>query len=209
MNNAVYRKLKAPTTFAVEGAFNESVNSLGGLPTWNKSISTSAKVQIPIPLRLRNGRGRLGVLGRKGPQNTEREDTVVGSASINVVDIPLPMPVAVWLCGVFFRLQENNMAMISNIYNHPSARGKKKKKKKAKDGFYWTDEWRQLRYKALITYGKKCQCCGATSGQSRLHVDHIKPRSKFPELALRLDNLQILCEECNLGKGAWDHTDHR
>ncbi len=42
-----------------------------------------------------------------------------------------------------------------------------------------------------------------------LHVDHIKPRSKYPDLALDINNLQILCESCNLGKGAWDETDFR
>src|SRR5262249_39926358 len=39
--------------------------------------------------------------------------------------------------------------------------------------------------------------------------DHIKPRSKFPELELELGNLQVLCADCNLGKRAWDQTDWR
>ena len=34
-----------------------------------------------------------------------------------------------------------------------------------------------------------------------IHVDHIKPRSIYPDLALTYDNLQLLCEDCNLGKG--------
>ncbi len=42
-----------------------------------------------------------------------------------------------------------------------------------------------------------------------MNVDLIKPRSKFPELALTLDNLQILCAACNHGKGNWDQTDWR
>lgn len=67
--------------------------------------------------------------------------------------------------------------------------------------------WRKLRYQALLTYGRKCMCCGSTDGP--FHVDHIKPRSKHPELALTLSNLQVLCEDCNLGKGAWDETDWR
>lgn len=29
---------------------------------------------------------------------------------------------------------------------------------------------------------------------------HIRPRSKYPHLALRLDNLQLLCHDCNLAK---------
>lgn len=67
--------------------------------------------------------------------------------------------------------------------------------------FYSTREWRQLRYIALRNAEGRCQCCGgmASDGLS-LHVDHIKPRSRFPELELSLDNLQILCEDCNLGK---------
>lgn len=36
-----------------------------------------------------------------------------------------------------------------------------------------------------------------------------KPPSKFPDLALVLANLQILCEDCNLGKMARDQTDWR
>jgi 5-methylcytosine-specific restriction endonuclease McrA len=31
-------------------------------------------------------------------------------------------------------------------------------------------------------------------------VDHIKPRSTHPKLALAFDNLQLLCEDCNIGK---------
>ena len=73
--------------------------------------------------------------------------------------------------------------------------------------FYASDRWRKLRYKALLTHGKRCACCG--SGQEPFHVDHIKPRSKYPDLQYELTNLQVLCADCNLGKGAWDQTDWR
>lgn len=76
--------------------------------------------------------------------------------------------------------------------------------------FYASREWRDLRYKALELHGATCQCCGATRGKGvRMHVDHIKPRSLFPELALVLTNLQILCEACNLGKSNKFSTDWR
>lgn len=78
------------------------------------------------------------------------------------------------------------------------------------DEFYRSERWRKLRYKALLQNGGRCQCCGATAEPGRsLHVDHIKPRSKFPQGAFDLKNLQVLCEACNLGKGASDQTDWR
>lgn len=73
--------------------------------------------------------------------------------------------------------------------------------------FYASYEWRKLRYKVLLTYGRKCMCCGSVDGP--FHVDHIK--SLRFNWSLRLDetNLQVLCEVCNHGKGNWDATDHR
>lgn len=77
-------------------------------------------------------------------------------------------------------------------------------------GFYRSPEWLQLRYWALREYGGKCQCCGSRPSSSyHLHVDHIKPRSRYPWLALEPDNLQVLCSECNLGKSNIDDTDWR
>lgn len=79
------------------------------------------------------------------------------------------------------------------------------------NAFYHTPAWRNLRYAVLKKFGAICQCCGATpvSSGRPMHVDHIKPRSKHPELELVFDNLQILCEDCNMGKGGRDQTDWR
>jgi 5-methylcytosine-specific restriction endonuclease McrA len=55
-----------------------------------------------------------------------------------------------------------------------------------------------------------CVCCGrGVSDGIKLNVDHIKPRKRHPELALDINNLQVLCNECNHGKGNWDETDWR
>lgn len=70
--------------------------------------------------------------------------------------------------------------------------------------------WRQLRMKVLMHYGARCQCCGASpSTGAVMNVDHIKPRKLFPRLALDFDNLQVLCGDCNAGKGNWAQTDWR
>lgn len=78
-----------------------------------------------------------------------------------------------------------------------------------KKDFYNSTSWKALRYKALKLYGRKCICCGATPPDAILHVDHIKPRSKYPELELDIDNLQVLCSACNIGKGNRDSVDFR
>jgi 5-methylcytosine-specific restriction endonuclease McrA len=78
------------------------------------------------------------------------------------------------------------------------------------DGFYVCAEWRALRYLALRNCEGRCQCCGARAADGvQLHVDHIKPRATHPHLSLVLSNLQVLCADCNVGKGAWDDTDWR
>lgn len=67
--------------------------------------------------------------------------------------------------------------------------------------FYRTKAWRDVRYKVLSESDKRCQLCGTSPEQgSTMHVDHIKPRSLYPDLALEENNLQILCEDCNIGK---------
>lgn len=82
--------------------------------------------------------------------------------------------------------------------------------------FYLTWEWRRMRMEVLKEYGRRCMCCGAQptdtamhGGKVRIVVDHIKPVSKFWHLRLDRSNLQVLCDECNQGKGAWDETDWR
>lgn len=80
----------------------------------------------------------------------------------------------------------------------------------ASDAFLQSYEWKRVRMEALKKYGNRCQCCGATPANGvRINVDHIKPRKLFPSLALSLSNLQVLCEDCNHGKGNWDMTDWR
>jgi len=109
----------------------------------------------------------------------------------------------------------------------PAKRAKNKKQKKAvksskkyassilkadpkSDDFLVSFEWRKLRMMALKKHGATCQCCGASRLTGAvIHVDHIKPRKLYPELALDIENLQVLCDVCNHGKGNWDMTDWR
>jgi 5-methylcytosine-specific restriction endonuclease McrA len=68
--------------------------------------------------------------------------------------------------------------------------------------FFGSRKWADLRYEVLRERGARCECCGASKDDDGvvIQVDHIRPRSKYPELAWDKTNLQVLCKECNTGK---------
>ena len=66
------------------------------------------------------------------------------------------------------------------------------------DQFYNSTDWKKIREQALSRFVRICVSCGSTDN---LAVDHIYPRSRFPEKALELSNTQILCLRCNSSKG--------
>lgn len=78
------------------------------------------------------------------------------------------------------------------------------------DSFYESWEWKRLRYDFLKGKNRRCQCCGATAENgSRIVIDHVKPIRRYWNLRLDIGNLQILCDDCNMGKGSRDTTDWR
>ncbi|HUB48349.1 MAG TPA: HNH endonuclease signature motif containing protein [Acetobacteraceae bacterium] len=88
-----------------------------------------------------------------------------------------------------------------------AARRAAKPTKDAKAAFRSSIAWRRLRYAALAENAAKnngtarCELCGkAGTPDASLHVDHVEAVSK--NWARRLDrtNLQVLCEDCNVGK---------
>lgn len=90
-----------------------------------------------------------------------------------------------------------------------AAKSKGYSKQRAKE-LYSSDEWRKLRYEVLREQGGRCQLCGR--GREHcviLHVDHIIPLSVDWSKRLDKNNLQVLCEDCNLGKSNTDTIDWR
>jgi 5-methylcytosine-specific restriction endonuclease McrA len=114
-------------------------------------------------------------------------------------------------------LEEYSKAeLLEKVYNQEAVikdltkkltQARRQKKGRLTGDFYDTRAWQNLRYKALKHYGRTCAFCKETNG--RMHVDHIKPRSRFPHLQFQFSNLQVLCEACNLGKGNSDRIDWR
>lgn len=113
---------------------------------------------------------------------------------------------------VYLLLGMNTVGVILGaINNHQDEINKylAERAKKKKTNFYSTWAWRKLRYKVIKHYGKTCMACNASGKDVQIQVDHIKPRSLFPELALDFENMQTLCADCNMGKSNIDFTDWR
>ena len=88
------------------------------------------------------------------------------------------------------------------IENPPTARAaevetERRRKRRERAAFERSQEWRELA--ALVKREQPfCAQCGSTEN---LHADHIKPKSRFPELRLVRENIQMLCKRCNFRKG--------
>ena len=91
----------------------------------------------------------------------------------------------------------------NSFANHIRTHGVKKKKK---NKFYHTKTWEYLRRKIVKLFGNECMNCQKTG---KVHVDHIKPKSKYPYLKYNAYNLQVLCPECNISKGDVVIKDYR
>lgn len=100
----------------------------------------------------------------------------------------------------------------SDIARHRSARfeilfRKRLQERIESERFYSSPEWRILRDTFLRERRRMngyyiCYLCqGAIFDDSDVTIDHFKPRSKFPALALEKTNLRIAHRRCNSSKG--------
>jgi hypothetical protein len=69
--------------------------------------------------------------------------------------------------------------------------------------FYSSPEWTIIRKQVIKEEGRVCEECGKRiKNDFDITVDHKRPRSKYPDIALDRENLRILCRTCNSKKGA-------
>ncbi len=135
------------------------------------------------------------------------------------VDVETKPQAWVWLREEWFRrsasinTMRQTMQIAQSLKKLPAFRKKAARRRETiiSPGFYSSPEWRAIRFDVLKACGGCCNLCGRSNRAHGvvIHVDHIKPRSKFPELALTRTNLQALCEDCNMGKSNRDTTDWR
>jgi len=77
----------------------------------------------------------------------------------------------------------------------------RKERIEEQEQFYSSPEWAIIRKQVIDEEGYICALCGKKiRKQGDITVDHIKPRSKYPDLALERQNLQVLCRKCNSSK---------
>lgn len=78
------------------------------------------------------------------------------------------------------------------------------------DAFYRSAAWRALRQRVLARDGRRCVICGSdVSAPGAATVDHVKPRSTHPHLALDPANLRTLCVSRAKGGNGCDNQSHR
>lgn len=85
----------------------------------------------------------------------------------------------------------------------PEPRKKRIKFKDNNPELYDKTLLKELRLKLISIYGESCMKCAA---QTKIVIDHIK--SRFNGGTNDLDNLQLLCWNCNKAKGH-DEIDYR
>jgi len=156
-------------------------------------------------------KSRLGYASKK---NVKLYDLVCMALEVDGMPMPMNITSSVWvkenIDHIIGRNKFEKLKSCSAVRKMTAKRPKQSDVYVASDAFLSSYEWRKLRMEALIKYGRKCMCCGATPETGAvMNVDHIKPRKLYPELSLKINNLQILCHDCNHGKGNWNETDWR
>ena len=153
-------------------------------------------------------------LGYASKENVKLYDLVCMALEVDGMPMPMNFSSPAWvkenIDHIIGRNKFEKLKSCSVVRKMPAKKPKRSNVYVSSDAFLSSYQWRKLRMEALIKYGRKCMCCGATpSTGAVMNVDHIKPRKRYPELALEINNLQILCHDCNHGKGNWNETDWR
>ncbi len=167
------------------------------LRTLHKVAGDHADARIPVTARDRVGHGMLvvSVLGLFGGIILADESPlffVLGLIIFGVVG---------WAGATLCRPRDATVSSLANTLLRNSVR-RVDRDQQEYERFYLTADWRYVRKQVIERDGHVCGCCKLQIQDfNELTVDHIRPRSKYPELALVLSNLQVLCRRCNSSKG--------
>ena len=138
-----------------------------------------------------------------GAITVSNEKAVIGILSIMQAFIVFAAIAILMVVGNRIRANENSKQMpIANTRLKELALERQKSIDET-NVFYASAQWQLVRELVITEQGRICQECERPIRDDfDLTVDHIKPKNKFPELALDKSNLQILCRRCYSAKGA-------
>lgn len=105
------------------------------------------------------------------------------------------MIISIYLCPP---LLEKVARRVEKAELERKKRSPAKQRAAARIAFLKSPEWKEARERVFAERGRVCYICEAEATQ----VDHVKPRSRYPELALSHDNLRPICWPCNKRKAA-------
>jgi 5-methylcytosine-specific restriction endonuclease McrA len=132
----------------------------------------------------------LQVWQHKGKQPTRRDLSVFPS---KISQSPYNRRFDSWSHALQSFINYTNQNEIQNVSHYTTETIREKKTSR--------DPSLRLRFKVLKRDNFTCKQCGASPAKDsnvELHIDHIFPWSKGGETII--DNLQTLCQNCNLGK---------
>lgn len=121
-----------------------------------------------------------------------------------VFSLLVVLPAQIAYSKFYFKIRSKLNSISRSKY--PDFFAKVKMERVEYETFYRTQEWKHVRQIVLREHKRKnnryvCHLCNREVLNSDLTVDHIKPRSKYPSLALQKDNLAVAHRSCNSSKG--------
>ena len=78
---------------------------------------------------------------------------------------------------------------------------------KAVENIYQSTRWADIKRTVYYLYEFRCMKCGTK--EKEMHVDHICPVSKYPAMKWSINNMQLLCRDCNMEKSNLNEIDYR
>jgi len=114
-----------------------------------------------------------------------------------------------------YRLGKLDRFIESNTTNEPIKVKKVKTKNKVQlkhsvksvENIYQSPRWADIKKVIYSLYDFKCM--KFSNNQNEMHVDHICPVSKYPAMKWSINNLQLLCKNCNMEKSNVNENDYR
>ena len=176
-----------------------------GVPVWQmQQWLAEAKFEA-----IENGTGLQGIADKAGT-TTHTIRKWLRKHNLQFTKKQVAAYTEVWNKG----LEPEKQPMFGKILSEETRQKMKESSKKGSESPFFTgmtdrsfglevrDYWYKRKNNLIKTLGNVCAVTGKVCSFEDLEIDHIKPLSKFPELAYEITNIQLLCKEEHRKKSA-------